>query len=324
MKSTHSEKSVSKSDNNAARLRLRAAWMYFVEGMTQNEVAEKLGVGRVTVLRMIAAAKEQNDVKISIDHEVAECVGLERSLELSFGIKEAIVVPLSSPEADAAPVIAAATGAFLSTNIHSGMKVGVGWGRTLMSSLNSIPKTTVEGLSVVSLLGGIMRATQFNPSEFAWRFGDTFDADCFLMTAPALVDSRETRNTLIEKCGLKTVFQLAEELDVVLLSVGGIGEETTYRRIGFISEAEQAQAVKQGAIGDMLLHFYDKHGDLVDSPLNDRVMSVPIDTLKKSPERILASGGEEKVEALVGAIKMISPTVLITDEWTAKGILRSV
>ena len=34
-----------------ARNRVRIAWMYYVEGLTQNEIAERLGIGRVTVTR---------------------------------------------------------------------------------------------------------------------------------------------------------------------------------------------------------------------------------------------------------------------------------
>ena len=48
------------------------------------------------------------------------------------------------------------------------------------------------------LLGGITKVRRFNPSEFAWRFSSLFQAECYLMTAPAVVDSPQTRQTLIE------------------------------------------------------------------------------------------------------------------------------
>ncbi|MTI18052.1 sugar-binding transcriptional regulator [Rhodobacteraceae bacterium RKSG542] len=308
-------------DQSSSRLRLRAAWMYFIEGMTQSEIAERLGLGRVTVLRMIAAARENNEVKINIDHNLTNCVQLERELEEKFGIGEVIVVPLSDPNADAVVPIGAAIGQHISSLVMPDMKIGVGWGRTLLQSLAHIQRSNIANLSVVSLLGGIMKAKEFNPAEFAWRFADNFNADCFLMTAPALVDSAETRHRLIDNCGLKELFDIAQTLDVVLLSVGATVDDATYRRIEQISGQEQAQAREAGAVGDLMLHFYGAEGELTPSPLNDRVMSIPPQTLKKAKRRILASGGMNKVDALLGGIRLIEPTTFITDEWAARSLL---
>ena len=308
--------------NPARRLRLRAAWMYFVEEMTQNEIALKLGVGRVTVVRLLAAARERNEVKITIGDRLAECVEAERLLEGRFGIDEAIVVPLSARGADATGPIAAATGAYVSSLVRANMRIGVGWGRTLVSSLAFMSERNVENLSVVSLLGGIMKARKFNPAEFAWRFASLFQADCYLMTAPLVVDSAATRQTLIERCGLGDIFELAKSLDAVVLGAAGMGADATAHLSKFISNADRASLVKAGAVGDVLFNFFDAGGKLVDHPINERVMSVPLDIIKKVPVRVMAAGGANKVQALAGALEMVKPTVLITDEYTAKDVLK--
>ena len=72
---------------------MRIAWMYYVEGLTQNEIADKLGIGRVTVVRNINEAIRQREVKIWIEGDVAECLELEGQLKQAFGFKEAVVVP---------------------------------------------------------------------------------------------------------------------------------------------------------------------------------------------------------------------------------------
>jgi DNA-binding transcriptional regulator LsrR (DeoR family) len=308
--------------NPSRRLRLRAAWMYYVEEMTQNEIAQKLGVGRVTVVRLLAAARERNEVRISIGDRLAECVAAERALESRFGIDEAIVVPLSARGADATAPIAAATGAYVSSLVRADMRIGVGWGRTLVSALAYIDERSVDRLSVVSLLGGIIKARKFNPAEFAWRLASLFQADCYLMTAPLLVDSAATRQTLIERCGLADIFELAKSLDAVLLGAAGTGADQTSHQSKFISNADRASVVRAGAVGDMLFNFFDANGKLVDHPINERVMSVPLDIIKKVPVRVLAAGGASKVHALAGALKLMKPTVLITDEYTAKDVLK--
>jgi len=324
-KANSSAPSVENDEQNPTRrLRLRAAWMYYVEEMTQNEIAQKLGVGRVTVVRLLAAARERNEVRISIGDRLAECVAAERALESRFGIDEAIVVPLSARGADATAPIAAATGAYVSSLVRADMRIGVGWGRTLVSALAYIDERSVDRLSVVSLLGGIIKARKFNPAEFAWRLASLFQADCYLMTAPLLVDSAATRQTLIERCGLADIFELAKSLDAVLLGAAGTGADQTSHQSKFISNADRASVVKAGAVGDMLFNFFDANGKLVDHPINERVMSVPLDIIKKVPVRVLAAGGAGKVHALAGALKLLKPTVLITDEYTAKDVLKLV
>jgi len=167
-----------------------------------------------------------------------------------------------------------------------------------------------------------MKARKFNPAEFAWRFASLFQADCYLMTAPLVVDSAATRQTLIERCGLGDIFELAKSLDAVVLGAAGMGADATAHVSKFISNADRASLLKAGAVGDVLFNFFDSSGKLVDHPINERVMSVPLDIVKKVPVRVMAAGGASKVPALAAALKIIRPTVLITDEYTAKDVLK--
>jgi DNA-binding transcriptional regulator LsrR (DeoR family) len=297
--------------------------MYFVEQMTQNEIADVLGVGRVTIVRMLAEARSRNEVKITIESELSEIVRLERALEKTFGLQQALVAPLSTPDADPIPAISAKTGSFLSDTMKSGMRVGVGWGQTLFSSLPFISAKSLTDFKVISLLGGVGVVRRYNPAEFAWRFAQIFQGDGYLIPTPAVVDSVETKIALVERCGLQEVFEMANVLDAVLLSVGGIASATTFSRGGFLKEADREALLARGAVGDLLFHFFDRNGDLVDHPINSLVMSVDVDRLRKAPIRILTSGGEEKIEALLGAMTLIAPTILITDEESARRMLEA-
>jgi DNA-binding transcriptional regulator LsrR (DeoR family) len=289
--------------------------------MTQNEIADVLGVGRITVVRMLAEARARNEVKIAIESELSEIVRLERALEASYDLNQAIVAPLSHAEADPIPPISAKTGAFLSEAMRPGMRVGVGWGRTLFSTLSFINPKSLPDFKVISLLGGVGVARQINPAEFAWRFAQTFQGDGYLIPAPAVVDSVETRIALIERCGLHEIFTMADELDAVLLSIGGIRSATTFYRGGYLKETQREELIARGAVGDVLFHPFNVKGEVVDHPINSLVMSVDVERLRKAPIRILTSGGPEKTEALIGAMKLLNPTVLITDEESARKMI---
>lgn len=308
-------------NNRTRRMRLRAAWMYFIEEMTQNDIAQQLGVGRVTVVRLLTDARERNEVKFSIQGGLQECIEVARELEKSLNIEEVIVVPMSNPEADATGPISTATGMYLNEIVTPGLRIGVGWGRTLLESLGYINEVAVPDMSVVSLLGGITKVKQFNPSEFAWRFSNLFQAECYLMTAPAIVDSPATKKALIEFCGLGAVFERAQSLDAVLLSVGDLDVAGTPYRNGFVPESVRSDMVNRGAVGETLFNYFDANGKPVKSAIDDCVMAVPLKTIADTPKRIIASGGLRKAEALLGAIRLIRPTVLVTDEFAARRIL---
>jgi DNA-binding transcriptional regulator LsrR (DeoR family) len=305
----------------SARLRLRAAWMYYVEEMTQNAVADALGIGRVTVVRLLSDARALHEVKISLRRDIAELAGLEMALQRRFGLTEAIVAPLSSGDADATAAIGAATGQFISDFITSNMIIGVGWGRTLLKTLSFIDEKPLSNVAVVSLLGGISAVRQYNPAEFGWQFSRAFGADCFQIAAPALVDSVETKQALVERCGIGAIFELANSLDAILISVGGMNLEATNYLFGHFSAEDRQSLLSRGAVGDILYNFFDKDGKLIDHPINERVMSVPMAKMINTPHRILTSGGAEKIDAILGAMRLIRPTVFVTDEATARALL---
>ncbi len=312
------------SDRGAGRIarnRMRIAWMYYVEGLTQNEIADRLGIGRVTVVRNINEAIKQREVKIWIEGEVSECFELEAQLKQAFGFKEAVVVPEPVMAENVTKSIGVAAGMYVSDALSDDMTVGVGWGATLYESLQTLAPRELENVQVISLLGGIVQARKFNPAEFAWQFARMVGADCYLFQAPAVVDSPETREALIERCGLRDIFRRAERLDMALLSVGTLAPSSTAFRFNLISDEERVGLIKMGAVGDLLFNFFDREGNVVAHPVNGRVMSLPIEQLRGVPTRVIASGGNEKVECLLGAIKLIGCNVLITNESTARELL---
>ena len=304
-------------------IRIRAAWLYYVEGLTQQETARLLKINRVQVTRLLAEARKRGEVDIRINASISSVIEVERSVEQAFAIAKVIIAPMASEELDPTKAIASVAGQFISDYVHSDMKIGVGWGRTLYSTLPHIRGRDLEKIRVISLLGGISQAKRFNPAEFAWQFAELFNGEGYLVPAPALVDSAETKHALLERCGINQIFELADNLDVAFLSAGGIEGITTSYRLGHVSEADRQSLIAAGAVGDLLYNFISEDGDLVDHNVNTRVISIGIDQLKNAKDRILISGGKEKVKVLLGCLRLVKPTVFITDEFTAKTILLS-
>ena len=299
----------------------RAAWLYFVAGLTQAQVGKKLGLNRTRVNRLLAQARDQGLVQINITGRLASCVELEEKLRQRYSLEDAIVVPTPPDQELIPPVIATAAAAALSARLKDGISVGVGWGRTLRLSIQSVPRRQLNRLSVVSLLGGLTRGSAMNPHETASHLADLLGAQCYYVAAPALTDTESTRDVLMAQPMLREIFERGAKVDLAFLSVGELTPSCTMARVGLISQAEVADLLKAGATGDLCAHWIDADGQLVDHPLNSRVVALPPEKLKDIPCVMIASGGRTKAQALRGVMKGGMCDVVITDEQTAKTIL---
>ncbi|MEZ2128445.1 MULTISPECIES: sugar-binding transcriptional regulator [unclassified Sinorhizobium] len=309
--------------SEAASLRLRAAWLYYNQGLTQKDVAEQLGISRSTVIRLLDEAMKRSEVQIWINDSIDDCVEMAVRLERAYQLDEAIVVP-APPGEDVnayAKSVGLALGQFLSEAIPDNYTIGVGWGRTMTASLSSFRPPRRDNCKVVSLLGGIVAVHQTNPIDYTWRLASQLGAECYMFLAPLLVDSIETKRNLIEKCGLDTIYGLAENLDLAIVSCGDIGPNSTSLSEGFISKAELNQLIAAGCVCDTMFTFLDRDGNSIDHPINRRVMSVDLDTLKKAKHIVISSGGAHRAVAIRATIRRIGCNTLITDESAARALL---
>ena len=309
--------------SETASLRLRAAWLYYNQGLTQKDVATQLGISRTTVIRLLDEAMKRSEVQIFINEGIGDCVELAVKLERAYGLDEAIVVPapVSSDVDTLAKGVGMALGQFLSEVITDDSTIGVGWGRTMTASLSSFRPPRRDNCKVVSLLGGIVAVHVTNPIDYSWRLASQLGAECYMFLAPLLVDSVQTKRNLVEKCGLDTIYRLAETLDLAIVSCGDIGPHSTSLSEGWISKAELNELIDAGCVCDTMFNFLDKDGNSVDHSINQRVMSVDLDTLKKAKHIVLSSGGAHRAVAIRATIKRIGCNTLITDESAARALL---
>lgn len=303
------------------QLATRAAWFYFVAGLTQAQIGKKLGLNRTRVNRLLAQARDQGLVQINITGRLASCVELEETLKQQYGLESATVVPTPPDQALIPQVIATAAAGILSERLKDGMSVGVGWGRTLRLSIQSVPRRQLGRLSVVSLLGGLTRGSAMNPHETASHLADLVGAQCYYVAAPALTDTESTRDLLMAQPMLREIFERGEKVDLAFLSVGELTPSCTMTRVGLVSRNEVDDLLKVGAVGDICAHWIDDEGRLVDHPLNSRVVALSPGKLNNIPCVVIASGGRTKSAALRGVLKSGMCDVVITDEVTAKAIL---
>ena len=296
----------------------RIAWLYYVEGLTQDEVANKVGMNRSRVLRILSAARQDGTVQIRVTTRLSRCVELERALEKRWGLTQAIVLPTPQDEAKLGAIIGAEVGAYISQALSANMTIGLGWGKTLSAAVPAIVPRNPDGIRVMSLLGGLTRVSDQNPSEFAWRVAARLGAECYMMAGPVFAPDPVTRDALAAHTGMSDIFLRARSLDMAIVSVGDLRPHSVFRQYGLLTSEELASLERAGAIGDVLCHFVDADGNIVDHPVNRRVLAVNPNDLRGTRNIILASGGWYKFGVIRAALKLLQPSVLIVDELVAE------
>lgn len=301
---------------------VKTAWLYYVEGMTQEQIAERLGVNRVKVMRTLAACTADGVVVTSINAQTSRQVELERALETRWGLDAAVVVPTPSGEEHLEKSIGHAVALYLGEEMQDGMTLAIGGGATLHASLGFMARRALKDASVVALVGSLPHSQWINPSIVAAKVADIFGVDSYQITAPVVVNDPALRDLLWKQPELTDVRDRAAAADIALLTVGEMSPTATVFRYGIVPQDAMRDLERKGAVANMLCYFIDADGGLVDHAVNDRVMAIDLDVVSAVPNVVLAAGGRQKVAPIRAALKAVEANVLITDSETAMALTK--
>lgn len=301
---------------------VKVAWLYHVEGMTQEAIAKELQVSRIKIVRSLARSIERNVVVTTINAASSEQIALERQLEDRWGLESAIVVPTPHDARHTERYIGHAVANFLNTNMTDGMTLAVGGGATLHSSLSFMHRRELKDATVVGLVGSLPHSQWINPSIVASSMATRLGVNSYQITAPVLVDSADLCQRLWDQPLLHEVRMRAKEADLALLTVGEIAATATVFNYGIVP-AETAEELRaQQAVANILCYFIDAKGKLVDHEINSRIMALTPSEVAAIPRVVLAAGGRHKVEAIYAALRAVKTEVLVTDSQTASELLQ--
>jgi lsr operon transcriptional repressor len=305
-----------------ADLIARICWLHFREGQTQQEVADRVGLSRMTVNKIISDAVEQGYVRITVETALAPCFQLETDLKAAFGLRDVVVVPSPADEGEVRQIVGLATGDYLSRNLQRDQILGLSWGGTIYGAAMSLQRRSNSGNVVVSLSGGLSKSAIINPYDNAATFARILDAECHYMTAPMFADDARMKNMLMSSSSVRSVLDMAKRIDVALLTAVDLTAKTWIIKHGALSPQMLKELVKAGSVGGVSDHYLDEDGNVVDHPINERTVTVPLDLIRTLPKIILAAGGAFKVPIIRAILRAKLPHVLITDEAAARLLLR--
>ena len=312
---------VESSNLAGEQLRARIAWYYFVAGLTQQEISDRLGIARARVNKIAGQLRSDGSVVIDIRLPLASCVGLEEKLKDVYGLKSAAVVPALDDDEQQRRMLGEAAASILDEMIADGQGISVGWGRTLSATIKQLRSRRLRDSSVVSLMGGLTRGSETNTFGVSTELAKTLGADCYYITAPVYCPCVESREFLLQHSGVNEVMERARRPDLSIVSCGDLTSKTPLTTINSVHE-RLPQLRKCGAIGEILGTFLDADGAPVAHELNDTVIAMSPADLKKVPNSVLISGGLYKADIIHAILAAGYVNNLVTDEAVAQRLLQ--
>lgn len=303
-------------------LATRAAWLHFVGGHSQSDVADMLSLNRVKVNRLIAQAQREGRVKTFVEGGVDRCIRLEQEICERFGLQRSTVVPNVSAMDPPLDVLGVAGAQLLLRLIEKPdiRLVGLGTGRTLSAMARALPELDRKDLDFVSLLGTFRRSTVLDPYDVVNVLAGKVAGRCFTMPVPFVVDTAETRQLLLSQAFIRSILELQCRADINFIGIGSVDPRAHLVSIGILTAADMQDAKALGGVAEFAGHFFDADGKEVQSPIRDRVIGQELAALRRS-KTVLIAGGNRKVAAISAALKTGACWHLITDEGTAKQLV---
>lgn len=308
-------------DSWPEQLAVKVARCYYELGMTQQDIASLLGIGRARVIRLLAEARERGVVSISINSPLLENVELEEALVAGFGLESAhVALAHADDEVQLAHQVAASACETIRTHIRDSMIIGLGWGITMKEFVDQFERMPCSDISVVSLLGSLTRRSSVMRYEATTEFASRLNAECLYLPAPIVCDSARTRQLLIHQPQFVEIHARAMQADMAIVSIGGL-DSSTIRRAGLVSDEDFSSVSSAGAIGNFLGYYIDDDAQIINHSINERIIGIPGVEFKVIPRRFMLSAGKSKVRALAAVLNQGMVTDLVTDQQTAIEVL---
>jgi DNA-binding transcriptional regulator LsrR (DeoR family) len=296
---------------------------YYEKGLTQQEIADKYNISRIKVSRLIKKALNDKVVQVKINMPANLADKLEQQIEEIFGIEEAIVVPVLSGKI--ADELGKAAASYLTLHIHSHDIIGITWGRFVSASIHALQPMDLPDLRVVQILGGLGDPdSEIHGTEQVFRMANLLKAKARPLHSPGIVKSKELREALIENVQISETLKLAEKATLVLAGIGTFHPSASLlSESDIISENEIQRLIKKGAVGNICLRSFDEKGNYIHDDIDGRVVGLTCDQIRKIPRIIGVAGGVEKHHAILAALRGKWIHTIITDDQTAKFLVRS-
>lgn len=296
-------------------LAIRVAWLYYQHGLTQEQIARKFRVSRTTVARVLQRARQEGLVEFRFAPAPERLMLLEDKLREQYALEEVMLVPTIFEETALRTALAEVTAAYLERSLEDGMVVGLSASRTLHKMAETFaPSRKTPNCVFVQMIGGIAaedpRVDTYNVN---WKLAETCGGIAKHLFTPAVVDSSDVREVLMNDGHIAETLQLASRCDIGIMVIAACGPDSPILRMANCGAQTIADLQAKGSVGEVVGRFYDIDGKAIRYELDGRIVGLDLEQIRSLPFVVAVAGGVGRGAAILGALRQGFIEVLITD-----------
>lgn len=306
--------------NSQEELLIQIAWMYYEDGLTHQEIANKLNKSRVSITRLLKLAREKGIVQVRILKPLPHKLEMAKHLRQKFDLDDVYITESHSDFDQTLEEIGQAGSNHLFSILEPNIRLGFGWGPALSRMAPYIQKPKKEIACKVNDLAGNMLG-QVNPYSISSKVAEILSAPYEPLTMPVILQSTEARKALMSEPSVQNAYINAMKCDVAFVGLGYPRQKSSLLNLGYFTAEQMMEVQDQGAVGDILMRYYDANGNHVPTFLDDTVMALEWEEIKRIPNVVVLAAGDMLVPAIRGILNSEICSCLITDSDTARKLL---
>ncbi len=273
---------------------------------------------------MLKRAKEEGIVEINVRYHPVFSTRLEQQMMERFPISRALIALDHQDEEEQRRQVAALVSNYLAMSLKDDMVLAVGQGRNVAAIADHVGSVTERNCKFICGIGGTHRpGDAINADHISRRLAKKFGGSSETLYAPAYVENRALKDAFMQNGTIKETLDRARKADVALVGIGDMNENSYMVKLGWFTPHEIIDAsLNQGVIGDIAGYdFFNAQGQHVDTVMNDRVIGLSIDELRKIPCVIAIASENTKALAILGALRTGAIDIIATSALNVRTIL---
>lgn len=300
------------------KVKTKVARYYYIENYTQTKIADMLSIPRQTINRIVQNLVKDGIVHIEILGEENSYTKIESDLEKKYGLKQAIIIESDNP-AETESHLGQKGAEYVAEVLRPNTSLGLSWGNTLGYLAEWFPRRSFENISVVQLVGGSnYLQNSMKADEITRIIAEKVNGKAYLLYAPSHVENKEAKEVILGEKNIRNAFTAINRCDIAVIGIGSMKLDATLFQEKYLSQKEYHQLIGEGCVGDICSRYFNTEGEIVTHRINDIVVGIDIQHLKKIPLVVGIAGGMDKRAAIAGALKGNYLDVLITTKDVAE------
>lgn len=311
------------------RLITKVSRLYYLQDLKQQDIAKRLHLSRPKVSRLLKEARSRGIVQVTVNSNSNSFLELETSLEEKYQLDEVVVsevddFSISQSMNTLKNQIGLSAATYLQRTISENEIIGITWGTTLQAMLTYLQPQVTNNVHIVQTTGGVGRPEAgAHAAELSRKLSHLLEGRLTLLQVPGIVSNKNARDVYMEEQNVKSAISLYSKLTSAFAGIGALTTNPIFsNKNSELTEYLQREIKNAGAVGDIALRFFDEYGKPIHTSLDDLMIGITLEELKKVKHVVGIAGGPEKIMAIRGALKGGLINVLITDQITATQLLK--